>query len=205
MVLRIGDVEASIGSPRHAFGSGKSSVSRRASVSGKALLAGARIAKDFAAFHIQAINRVAFAQRQIVVAGSINGNRAWTIERRGLQRTSVRRDAAPPRPGPRFDNPAGRVQAAHAKVQDVADQQDSLGREGNAVRLAELRLQSRSAISRIAFLPGARYRGDDAGLTIDPADYMRRTIAKEEVARFIERDLIGLISQRRGCRSPVAA
>src|SRR5579872_951986 len=145
--------------------------------------------------HVDTIDGIAFAQRQIEIAVPVKGNRARAAQRRTLQRCAIRRGLLFPGACPGVDDSCLQIQPPNAEIADVADQQGAIRRERDAVRLPELRLGRRTAIAAEAGFAGACHGGNNPGFAIHPPHYMIQPLDEEHISGAIEADLIWFIQR----------
>ena len=205
MVLGVGDVERAVGSVGETLRAGQRRLGGRASVARIALLAGARHVMDRLVLQIDAVDRVPFPQREVEVALGVERHRARSVERRAGQRRTVGRRLALPGAREGLDEPGLQVDAPHAVVPDVADQQAPVGGEHDAVRGAKPGLRRRSAVTGESRLAGAGYRGDDPGPHVHLADRVVVALDDIEVAAGVELDLVRHVQHGVRRRPAVAA
>ena len=131
-------------------------------------------------------DRVAFPQHQIDIAVGIGVERSRTVERRPLDRPFVGRRAACPGAGERRDVPV-RMSIRRTRLLPMSQTSRLPVRvERDAVRLAELRADRRTAVAAEARFAGAGDRRDDAGARVDAADDVVVALDDVEVAVAIE-------------------
>ena len=90
-------------------------------------------------------------------------------------------------------------------VANVADQQRAATIKCNRVGLLELRLSGRSAITAESRLAGTSHCCDYTGFLVNAPHHMIRHVNKEQIACFVESDLIGLVDLGLGRRTSVSA
>jgi hypothetical protein len=103
-----------------------------------ALLAGAGQMMNRSGFRGDAVDRIAFAQREIEIAVAIEGHCPGPVQRRGFDRRAVRGRLTLAGTAIGLVHAGGKIDLPNAVVADVADQQLAAGIDGNAVRLAKL-------------------------------------------------------------------
>src|SRR5262249_37035178 len=105
----------------------------------------------------------------------------------------------------RGDDTGPQVQAAHAPVGDVSDQQPALAVEAGVVRLAQRRLRAGAAVAAVALLAVARDRADEAALAVHFAHHRVEAVNDVQTPLRIDDDRVGLVQCRSGGGAAVAA
>jgi hypothetical protein len=100
--------------------------------------------------------------------------------------------------------PGVEMQPPDALVPDVANEQRAVAVEDDAVRLAQLGFDTRSAIAAESCDAGAGDRGDDLCLAIHLSDDVVVPFCDVQVARAVELDLVRHVQRRLDRRSAVA-
>ena len=80
-------------------------------------------------------------------------------------------------------------------IADVTDEESTQAIENDRVRLLELRFRSRAAIAAKSGLARSRNGGYDAGLLVDAADDVGKSIDEEEIAFTIKAQFVRLIDE----------
>src|SRR2546421_319277 len=100
------------------------------------------------ALGVYAVDRIAFPQRQIEIAGSVESDCPRTVQRRSCERGAIWRRLPFPCAAERFDRAGRKVYLANTVITNVANEQPSAAWiHSDTVRLAELCASRRSAVS----------------------------------------------------------
>jgi hypothetical protein len=146
---------------------------------------------------VDAINRVAFSERQIQVADSVESDGPGTIERHSFERSAVRSRLPFPGAGERRNCARRQVYLPNAVIPDVADQKMSPAWvDGNTVRLPQLCAGGGTAVSGEPCVARPRKCGDDARFRVNPSNHMIITFSDVKVSGGIELNLVRHVQRR---------